>query len=261
MVYLDLHQDTIARIYRRLGFTLNLQGHDVDAFKPQLPEDVKFAPPLPTKEEIEKYTVPAPLTQATQPDPNVAVAQARLADRAAMRDNKADMEEIALARRHHDQNTGKRVHPKNSTNAQNSPKKRINTNKAGLRGEEPSDSDDSGEATEEGATLEDILAQGWKLVSKCPSLKPSNFSSTNSKHINKHFVRKFELDGGRSGWCLAQVTRPADKIDAKKGFNCNVLLSGEKWERAMLLTESEYYTENDSKREAPVGSWCFVRSD
>lgn len=157
--------------------------------------------------------MPPPSTQATQPDPKVEVAQARRSDRDAMRDSSATMEEIALARRHHDQKTGKRVHPSDSTKTGN-PFKQRKTKKGDSSGEEPtstSGDDDSAEATENGTSLEEILTQGWKLVSKCPSLKPPNFSAE-SKHIGKHFVRKFELDGGYIGWYLAQVTRPARQL-------------------------------------------------
>ena len=89
-----MNRETVSKIYRRLGFSLNLQGHDKEHFHPSLPKEAHFSPPLPSQQMIDEYTVAQEVPKFSFPDPDVAVAQARKTDRKAMREDKKSVVEI-----------------------------------------------------------------------------------------------------------------------------------------------------------------------
>ncbi len=96
--YETLQSQTIAKIWRREGLSLSLNGHDVKKFKvPGLPND--FRPPLPTEAELEPF-LPDHSWKGMPADPVVAVAQARKEDRRDMQSGYTTMEKLYVKRPH-----------------------------------------------------------------------------------------------------------------------------------------------------------------
>ena len=79
--YLDIKGSTICKVWRGMGLALSLSGDDATMFHPTCE---RFAPPLPSAEQLTAVTGAPPLPTALAPDPDVGPAQARNADRKSL---------------------------------------------------------------------------------------------------------------------------------------------------------------------------------